>query len=74
MINGTLTLGDFTAFYTYLLMMIGPMRMLGVALGMAQRATASGARLFEILDREPEIVSGRRAACRTAAARSSSAT
>ena len=48
--NGTLTLGDFTAFYTYLLMMIGPMRMLGVALGLAQRATASGARLLEILD------------------------
>ena len=57
-INGTLSLGDFTAFYTYLLMMIGPMRMLGVALGLAQRASASGARLFEILDREPEIVSG----------------
>ena len=56
--NGTLTLGDFTAFYTYLLMMIGPMRMLGVALGLAQRATASGARLLEILDRDPRIVSG----------------
>ena len=56
-INGTLTLGDFTAFYTYLLMLIGPMRMLGVALGLAQRATASGARLLEILDREPRIVS-----------------
>jgi ATP-binding cassette subfamily B protein len=57
-VNGTLTLGDFTAFYTYLLMLIGPMRMLGVALGMAQRATASGARLLEILDREPRIVGG----------------
>jgi ABC-type multidrug transport system fused ATPase/permease subunit len=57
-VNGSLTLGDFTAFYTYLLMLIGPMRMLGVALGMAQRATASGARLLEILDREPSIVSG----------------
>lgn len=56
--NDSLTLGDFTAFYTYLLMLIGPMRMLGVALGMAQRATASGARLFEILDREPRIVGG----------------
>lgn len=56
--NGTLTLGDFTAFYTLLLMLIGPMRMLGVALGLAQRASASGARLFEILDREPTIVSG----------------
>jgi ABC-type multidrug transport system fused ATPase/permease subunit len=60
-IHGTLSLGDFTAFYTYLLMMIGPMRMLGIALGLAQRATASGARLFEILDREPRIVSGPRA-------------
>src|SRR5262249_23246764 len=57
-INGTLTLGDFTAFYTYLLMLIGPMRMFGIALNLAQRATASGARLLEILDREPAIVSG----------------
>src|SRR4051794_3743805 len=56
--RGSLSLGDFTAFYTYLLMMIQPMRMLGVALGMAQRATASGARLLEILDRDPRIVSG----------------
>jgi ABC-type multidrug transport system fused ATPase/permease subunit len=56
-VNGSLSLGDFTAFYTYLLMLIGPMRMLGVALGMAQRATASGARLLEIIDREPLIAS-----------------
>jgi ABC-type multidrug transport system fused ATPase/permease subunit len=56
-IDGTLTLGDFTAFYAYLLMLIGPMRQLGIALGLAQRATASGARLFEILDREPQLVS-----------------
>jgi ABC-type multidrug transport system fused ATPase/permease subunit len=56
-IDGTLSLGDFTAFYTYLLMLIGPMRSLGLALGMAQRAVASGMRLFEILDREPRLVS-----------------
>jgi ABC-type multidrug transport system fused ATPase/permease subunit len=56
-INGSLSLGDFTAFYTYLLMLIGPMRMLGMALGMAQRAVASGNRLFEILDREPRVAS-----------------
>jgi ABC-type multidrug transport system fused ATPase/permease subunit len=56
-IDGELTLGDFTAFYTYLLMLIGPMRSLGIALGMAQRATASGARLFEILDRAPAVTS-----------------
>jgi len=56
-IAGSLSLGDFTAFYTYLVMLAGPMRMLGVAMGMAQRAIASGNRLFEILDREPRIES-----------------
>jgi ATP-binding cassette subfamily B protein len=56
-INDTLSLGDFTAFYTYLVILAGPMRMLGVAMGMAQRAIASGNRLFEILDREPQIES-----------------
>jgi len=54
-IDGSLTLGAFTAFYTYLLMLIGPMRTLGISLGMAQRATASGARLFQILDRAPAV-------------------
>ncbi len=40
------------------------MRSLGVTLGLAQRATASGARIFQVLDREPRIVErhGRRAA------------
>ena len=56
-INDSLTLGDFSAFYIYLVMLIGPMRMLGTALGMSQRAIASGNRLFEILDRHPEIES-----------------
>jgi ATP-binding cassette subfamily B protein len=54
--SGSLSLGDFTAFYAYLLMLIAPMRQLGVVLGLAQRATASGARVFELLDREPRIV------------------
>jgi ATP-binding cassette subfamily B protein len=54
--GGSLTLGDFTAFYAYLLLLIAPMRQLGIALGMAQRATASGTRLFELLDREPQVV------------------
>ena len=36
-------------------MLIAPMRQLGIALGLAQRATASGARLFELLDREPRL-------------------
>ena len=56
-INGSLSLGDLTAFYIFLALLAAPMRMLGIAMGMAQRAVASGNRLFEILDREPRIKS-----------------
>jgi ABC-type multidrug transport system fused ATPase/permease subunit len=56
-INGTLSLGSFSAFYLYVGMLAGPMRMLGVTMGMAQRAIASGNRMFEIIDREPAIQS-----------------
>jgi ABC-type multidrug transport system fused ATPase/permease subunit len=56
-ISNNLSLGSFTAFYTYMVMLAAPMRMLGIAMGMAQRAIASGNRLFEILDREPRIES-----------------
>jgi ATP-binding cassette subfamily B protein len=56
-IDGNLRLGNFTAFYIYLVMLAGPLRMLGVAMGMAQRAVASGNRMFEIIDREPTIQS-----------------
>jgi ABC-type multidrug transport system fused ATPase/permease subunit len=55
-IDGSLSIGAFTAFYAYLLMLISPMRTLGYMLGAAQRSTASGARIFQILDREPQIV------------------
>ncbi len=54
-IDGTITLGQFTAFYAYLLMLISPMRTLGYMLGAAQRATASGARIFQVLDCEPTM-------------------
>jgi ABC-type multidrug transport system fused ATPase/permease subunit len=56
-IDGSLSLGAFVAFYTYVAMLAGPMRSLGMTLGMAQRAVASGNRMFEILDREPAIQS-----------------
>ena len=65
-IDGSLTLGAFTAFYAYMLMLISPMRTLGVFLGMAQRAVASGARVFQILDRAAadDGAAGRAAAAR----------
>jgi ATP-binding cassette subfamily B protein len=54
-INGSLGLDGFTTFYVYLLILIGPVRMLGMSLGMYQRAVASGNRLFQVLDREPRL-------------------
>lgn len=56
-IDDNLTIGAFSAFYVYLLMLISPMRTFGVSLGLAQRATASGARLFQVLDRQPRVTS-----------------
>ena len=54
-IHSHLSLGQFSALYLYLNMLITPMRSLGVTLGLAQRATASGARIFQVLDREPRM-------------------
>jgi ABC-type multidrug transport system fused ATPase/permease subunit len=54
-IKGEITIGEFVAFYGYVLLLTSPMRMLGIALGMAQRAVASGQRVFELLDREPRL-------------------
>ncbi|MGK2956616.1 MAG: ABC transporter ATP-binding protein [Solirubrobacterales bacterium] len=56
-LNGTMNIGEFTAFYTYMILLASPLRSVGMALGMAQRAVAAGNRLFEVLDRDPEIVS-----------------
>ncbi len=56
-IKGHLTLGDFSAFYLLLNLLIAPMRSLGVILGLAQRATASGARIFQLLDRPTRLTS-----------------
>jgi ABC-type multidrug transport system fused ATPase/permease subunit len=56
-IDGRLTIGEFSAFYTYLLMLLSPMRTLGISLGLAQRATAAGARVYQILDRAPQVTS-----------------
>ncbi|HET9545579.1 MAG TPA: ABC transporter ATP-binding protein [Gaiellaceae bacterium] len=57
-VNGELELGAFIAFNIYVLMLIMPLRMLGMWIGTAQRAVASGERIFEILD-EPEEIADR---------------
>ena len=54
-VHGTLSLGGFFAFNLLLNMLVAPLRMLGMWIGQAQRATASGERFFEVVD-EPEEV------------------
>jgi ABC-type multidrug transport system fused ATPase/permease subunit len=56
-IDGEISAGALVAFYGYVVLLSGPVRWLGMSLSMAQRAVASGNRMFEILDREPSMES-----------------
>jgi ABC-type multidrug transport system fused ATPase/permease subunit len=56
--NHSLTPGSFVSFNLYLAMLVMPLRSLGMWIGQAQRATAAGERIFQVLD-EPEQVSDR---------------
>ena len=55
-LSGHLTVGELVAFMTYILMLIAPLRMLGMVIAMAQRAVASASRIDEILATHPAIV------------------
>jgi ATP-binding cassette subfamily B protein len=54
-VSGSLSLSAFFIFNLLLAMLIVPLRSLGMWVGQAQRATASGERIFEVMD-EPEGV------------------
>jgi ATP-binding cassette subfamily B protein len=56
--SGALTVGGFVAFNLYLGMLVVPLRSLGMWIGQAQRATASGERIFQVMD-EPEEIAER---------------
>ena len=68
-VNGTLSLGAFIQFNVLVLMLVMPLRMLGMWIGQAQRATASGERIFQVIDEPEDIVNATvRASFRPAAA------
>lgn len=54
-ISARLTLGELTAFITYLNFMVFPMMMIGMLSAMIARAGASARRIFEILDAQSEV-------------------
>jgi ABC-type multidrug transport system fused ATPase/permease subunit len=53
--NGSLSFGSFFTFNVLVLLLVLPLRMLGMWIGQAQRATASGERIFEVMDETEEI-------------------
>jgi ABC-type multidrug transport system fused ATPase/permease subunit len=65
-VSGSLSLSGFFIFNLLLAMLIVPLRSLGMWVGQAQRATASGERIFEVMD-EPEGVDDRPGAVELAA-------
>jgi ATP-binding cassette subfamily B multidrug efflux pump len=54
-ISGALSIGQLTAFFGYLVMLIWPMIAFGWVINILQQGAASMARLGKILDTEPEI-------------------
>ncbi|HEU6444655.1 MAG TPA: ABC transporter ATP-binding protein [Gaiellaceae bacterium] len=54
-VDGDLSLRSFIFFNVLVVMLVMPLRMLGMWIGQSQRATASGERIFEVMD-EPEDV------------------
>ncbi len=56
--HGTLSLASFFTFNVLVAMLVLPLRMLGMWIGQAQRATASGERIFQVID-EPEEIADR---------------
>ncbi|MHB9148667.1 MAG: ABC transporter ATP-binding protein [Thermoleophilia bacterium] len=55
-IDGQMTLGSLVAFNGYVMLLIWPLRMLGMLVSWGQRAVASGERVLEILEETPTIV------------------
>ncbi|MCE4613972.1 MAG: ABC transporter ATP-binding protein/permease [Desulfurococcales archaeon] len=55
-IASTLTVGELTAFLTYMLVMMWPLRALGFIIGDMQRTLAAANRLFEIIDTAPAVI------------------
>ncbi len=56
-LDGDLTIGGLISFNLYVIMLINPLRMLGMILAQVQRALAAGTRISAILETAPEIVS-----------------
>ena len=57
-VNGGLSLRSFIFFNILVVMLVMPLRMLGMWIGQAQRATASGERIFQVMDEPEDVTDG----------------
>ncbi len=55
-LDGELAIGDLVAFNSFILMLIWPLRMAGMLLAQASRASSSAGRIHTILSTDPEVV------------------
>lgn len=55
-LNGDMTIGQLVSFNIYVMMLVQPLRMLGMIVANGQRAAAAGERISEVLDTAPRIV------------------
>ena len=58
-IHGHTSVGTIVAFNSYVLMLQPPFRQLGMIIMMGQRASASARRIYEVLDQQPDVTTGR---------------
>ena len=55
-INGRMTVGMMVASQGYLMMLTGPIRMVGFMVVMGRQASAAGDRIFEVMDARSEVI------------------
>lgn len=53
--NGSLTLGELVLFNSYVLLLVGPLRMVGMTLSQLQRALTSASLIGDLLDVVPDV-------------------
>ena len=55
-LNGSLAIGDFVAFFMFVNMVVAPFRVAGFIVNLFQRAGVASRRLFEVFERPAEII------------------
>ena len=58
--RGSITLGELVLFNSYVLMLVGPLRIVGITLSQLQRALVSASLIGQLLERESDLTESSR--------------